>query len=126
MNKLKIIPCLAVILLISGCGINFSPGDGEKIGQVVKVNHQGWQRVTWEAQLIRGGMNNGSGAFGVAPFDFTIESEDMAKKVQEYMKSQQQVIIRYRMEGCWSLFRSDSNGHFLTSIEPSTNNVASQ
>ena len=114
---------LAVMLVsanffISGCGINGNPGTGEKIGSVVRVSQQGVIVKTWEGQLIRGGMSGGNGSFGTVPFDFTIENEEMAKKTQEYMENQTEVLIKYRTEFMYSLTRSDSGGDFLTSIEP--------
>lgn len=118
---------VAIVLIVSqmmlhltGCGVN-NPAKGSKIGQVVKVTHSGVFSKTWEAQLIRGGMSNGSGAFGVTPFDFTIENEEQAKQVQEYMDKQTEVIITYRSEGIYSAFRTDSGGHFLETIRPATN-----
>jgi hypothetical protein len=68
--------------------------------------------------MIRGGMSDGSGGFGVKPFDFTIESDDLAKKAEQYLATQTEVLIRYRTEGFYSAFRSDSGGVFLVSIEP--------
>ncbi len=47
---------------LSGCGFSTSPGSGDKIGQIVKISKQGLIVKTWEAQLIRGGMNGGSGS----------------------------------------------------------------
>ena len=99
-------------------GINLRPGYNEKIGQIVKVGHEGMFVKTWEAQLIPGGMSNGSGSFGINPFNFTIESETMAKEVKMYMQNQTEVIIKYRMEGVFSQFRTRSRGYFLVSIEP--------
>lgn len=109
---------LFLAVVVSGCMINTSPGTGEKIGQIVKVSKQGMIEKTWEAQLIRGGMTGGSGAFGTVPFDFTIEDEALVKKAEMYMQNQTEVIIKYRMEGIYSLFRTESSGHFLVSIEP--------
>ena|SRR3989338_813487 len=109
---------LLLTVTVSSCGGNISPGDGEKIGQIIKVSKQGMISKTWEAQLIRGGMVGGSGSFGVVPFDFTIESELVAQKVIEYMQNQTEVLIKYRMEGVYSVFRTDSQGYFLISIEP--------
>lgn len=113
-----ILLALVFIVPVSGCGVNPSNGNGEKIGQVIKVSKQGWISKTWEAQLIRGGMVGGSGSFGVVPFDFTIESEVMAQKVTEYMENQTEVLIKYSIEGVYSAFRTESGGHFLISIEP--------
>lgn len=121
MNKL-IVLCAALVLL-AGCGLNSSPGTGEKIGQIVKLTKQGLMRDTWEAELIRGGMNGGSGSFGVTPFDFTIEDDDMAKLCKKYLQDQTEVIITYRIEGIYNAWRSDSGGHFLVTIHPATNTV---
>ena len=112
---------LTVVIIIFDCfvHVNFSNGTGEKIGQVVKLSKQGFLRKTWEGQIIRGGMSGGSGAFGTVPFNFTVETDEMAQKVQDYMRSQTEVTIEYRIEGVYSPLRSGSLGHFLVSIQPS-------
>lgn len=115
---LGIIAVAVLVVSLIFCGFNTSPGDGEKIGQVVKISRQGLVSKTWEAQLIRGGMSGGNGSFGTVPFDFTIEDEEMAKKAIEYMQSQTEVVIKYRMECVYSRFRTESEGHFLISITP--------
>jgi iron complex outermembrane recepter protein len=109
---------LFALVFLAACGINTSPGEGEKIGQIVKLNKQGIFNDTWEAELIRGGMTGGSGVVGIQPFDFTISSDSEADIINTYLKNQTEVVIKYRMEGIWSLFRSESNGHFLVSISP--------
>lgn len=125
MKKLSLLSLVLTIgcLILPGCGFNCSPGTGSKVGQVVKISNQGLQAKTWEAQLIRGGLNGGSGTFGTTPFDFTIENNDQAKQVQEYMDKQTEVIITYRMEGIYSLWRTESEGHFLETIRPASNAV---
>jgi hypothetical protein len=85
---------------------------------VVKLSKQGLASDTWEAQLIRGGINNGSGSFGTTPFDFTVEGDELVEKVKQLMESQAEVVIEYRIEGVYSPFRSESHGNFLVSIEP--------
>lgn len=117
---LTVLLALTFLSGLSGCGLNTSPGSGDKIGQIVKVSKQGMLVRTWEAQLIRGGMNGGSGSFGTVPFDFTIEDDAMAKQAQEYMQNQEEVIIHYRMEGIYSLMRTESGGHFLSTIQPAS------
>jgi hypothetical protein len=98
---------------------NGSPGTGEKIGQIVKINKQGTGIKTWEAELVRGGMNGGSGAIAMTPpFDFTIEDDELAAKAEKHMREQTEVIIKYRIEMFYSAWRSESNGVFLESIEP--------
>lgn len=106
------------VICATGCGCNGSPGSGEKIGQIVKVSEVGMMSKTFEGQLIRGGMTGGSGTAGTPPFDFTIESEEMAQKAREYMQSQTEVVIHYRTEFVYSEFRTENGGVFLTSIEP--------
>ena len=117
MKNVLIYGCIFIFfVIVSGCGINTSPGSGEKIGQIVRINKQGMVNKTWEAQLIRGGMSGGTGSFGTVPFDFTIEDEEVAKQAQEYMQKQTEIVIKYRMEFIYSLFRSDSSGNFLIGI----------
>jgi prepilin-type N-terminal cleavage/methylation domain-containing protein len=107
--------------VIKGGGFfNISNGTGEKIGHVIQLNHRGFMRNTWEAQLIRGGMTNGNGAFGVQPFNFTIEDAGLLKKVDQYRKENIEVNIKYRIEGVCNPMRSESKCTFLTGIEPVT------
>lgn len=114
----QIIITISAAILLAGCGVNTSPGEGEKIGQIVRLTKVGIARSTWEAQLLRGGMSNGSGTVGVTPFLFTIENESDVLRVQEYMRNQTEVLVRYRTEGVYSAFRTKSGGDFMTSIEP--------
>lgn len=107
-----------VVLIIAGWGVNCHPGTGQKIGQVVKLGEEGFLKVTCEGQLIRGGLIGGSGTFGTQPFDFTVESHAVAQVVAQCLSNQTEVLISYRVEGIYSAFRSGSQGHFLTSIEP--------
>lgn len=127
MRKLSLLSLVLVTisLFVTGCGVNFSNGSGTKVGQIVKVSKQGFMAKTWEAQLIRGGLSGGSGAFGTTPFDFTIETEEQAKQIQEYMDKQTEVIVKYRIEGIYSAWRSESQGHFLESIRPANTNTIS-
>lgn len=90
-------------------------GTGEKVGQIIKLNKQGVFCQTYEAELIRGGLNNGSGASSTI-FDFTIEDEKLIPAIQDALDKQYEVKLKYRMEfATWC--RSDSENHFLTGIE---------
>ncbi len=66
------------VLCLAGCK---DMGNGEKVGQIIKLNRQGFFCKTYEAELIRGGLNNGSGAASTL-FDFTIEDERLIPAVQ--------------------------------------------
>ena len=111
---------LAALILLAAvaCNINTTPGSGEKIGQIVRLSREGIFNTTWEGQLIRGGMSNGSGSFGTTPFDFTVESDSLADLVQQYMQDQTEVVVKYRMEGFTCATKSGSNNHFLVSVAP--------
>ena len=118
MRRLLMVSTTFTLLVLGGCGINATdPGEGEKVGQVIKLTNQGVFSTTWEAELIRGGLSNGSGGFGVKPFDFTVPNK-LAEKVREYMENQTEVKIKYHSSGIYNLFSTDSGGHYLVSIEP--------
>lgn len=89
---------------------------GEKVGTIVKVASEGVLFKSNEAELIRGGMNGGSGGFGVTPFHFTIENDELLKKVQYAVTNQKEVRIVYHRELA-TLFRSESNDYFLDEIQ---------
>jgi hypothetical protein len=97
---------------------NLSHGVGSNVGQIVRLENRGFSSKTWEAELIRGGMNAGSGVVGIKPFNFTIESEDLLAKVEQYRRTNTEVNISYRIEGICSPTRSESRCTFLTAIEP--------
>ena len=110
-----LIPVSVVVLslLLSGC---WDKGSGEKIGSIVRLQRTGMFCKTWEGEIIRGGLNSGSGSMG-SIFHFTVEDEGVAQQVQKAMETQQEVKITYREEALW-FCRSDSNGYFLTKVEP--------
>lgn len=103
---------LLPILIVCGCK---DMGHGEKVGQIIKLNKQGFFYQTWEAEIIRGGLNNGSGASSTL-FNFTIEDPSLVPAVQAALDGQYEVKITYNMEfATWG--RSDSGDHFLNRIE---------
>lgn len=112
---MKALLCVA-LLFLAACNVQ-TPGESDKIGQIVSVHRQGISCKTWEASIVRGGFQNGSGVNGAA-FGFTIESDSLAKLAQRYMESNTEVKIHYRSEGISSACRSDSGGDFLVSIAP--------
>jgi hypothetical protein len=119
MKHLSLIASLFVLAFVPGCGCNIHhPGKGQKIGQIVKLSYGGVFRDTWEGQLIRGGLSDGSGTVGIAPFDFTVEDKALIPIIQGYMSNQTEVIITYQTEGIYSVLRSNSGGDFLLSIQP--------
>ncbi len=117
--------CFSIIglVLLTSCGAN-TPVEGEKIGQIVKVSKSGIFSETWEAEMIRGGFQAGSGANGQS-FHFTIPNVEMAKEAQRLMENQKEIILTYRTQGFYSAFSSDSAGNFANSIkERQTNSIS--
>jgi len=113
MKKSFVLGVLAASIL-SGC---YDTGSGDKVGSVVKLAKQGVFCKTWEGEIIRGGMANGSGATGTA-FHFTVDNDDLAKKIDHYLNTQQEVKLTYRMEFA-TFCRSDSPSNaFVTAVEP--------
>lgn len=109
---------LSLLLLLTGLRINISTIGGEKVGQVFSVNKEGFLSKTWEAELVRGGMNNGSGAFGIKPFDFTVPNDALVDQVKKYMEAGTEVIIRYQQPHIYSSWLTESGGIYLTGIRP--------
>jgi hypothetical protein len=107
---------LLLLPLLTGCLVMFpNPGDGEKVGTIIKLSHEGVLCKTGEGQLIRGGMANGSGAFGVTPFDFTVP-DSLWPQAEQAFTSQREVRIRYHAAWGWAC--SSETGHYLTGIAP--------
>lgn len=106
-----VLACVAAV----GCGMQPQPGTGEKIGQIVRIERTGIFCQTWEAQIIRGGLSQGSGTMGAA-FGFTVNTPELAEAVTRAMRDQSEVLIRYRSSTFYSLCSSDSGGIFLEAI----------
>lgn len=102
-------------MFLAGC---WETADGEKIGTITRLNRQGVLNAckSWEGEIIRGGLNTGSGVMGQA-FHFTVENDALAKEVERMMNTQQEVKITYKQE-LVTFCRSDSNDVFLVKIEP--------
>lgn len=106
---------MLLLVVVGGCWTFPNPGDGEKVGTIIKLSHEGILCKTGEGQLIRGGMANGSGAFGVTPFDFTV-SDELWARADSFFESQTEVRIHYHSSWSWAC--SSETGHYLVSISP--------
>ena len=73
---------------------------------------------TDEAELIRGGLTDGSGSIGSAPFDFTIDDQDLLAKAKEYMQNQTEVLITYKISYVYLSINSENQGIYLLDIQP--------
>jgi len=117
MKLLRNVIILAAALALSGC---IKDSDGEKVGSITRLSKDGWIPLckTWEGEIIRGGMSNGTGILGGTPFHFTVSS-DLADQVKQAMESTKEVKIHYHHEKFVVLgsCSSKSDGNFLDSIE---------
>jgi hypothetical protein len=82
---------------------------------VVKLGKRGAFCKTWEAEIIRGGLNNGSGGVSATAFEFTIEDERLVQLVQNAFDKQYEIKVDAHAEAA-SFCRSDSNSMFATAI----------
>lgn len=106
----------AALPFIVGAGSRTAAA-GEKRGTIVKAATEGAFCPTHEAELIRGGMNGGSGGFGTKPFHFTY-TDNQASNVEAFCRSGSEVLIKYHRPFWVWAWKSGSDGVFLDSIEP--------
>jgi hypothetical protein len=114
----KILAILAAIILGLGALIvtvgHREIASGDKVGVFTKMGKQGVFHKTWEGELIRGGMQGGTGVNGAA-FHFTVKQDELVGRVEKAMESGAEVKISYRRE--WFTFgQSESDDFFLTGI----------
>jgi hypothetical protein len=107
----------ASMLMLSGCSGRLV-NQGEKVGSVIKVAQQGMWVKTWEIEVVRGGMSNGSGAFSTTPLHATINDPDLLKKAQKAFDEQYEVKVTYNDYYCWTSMQSESSCVFVSSIDP--------
>jgi hypothetical protein len=92
-------------LSLAACG--YVTGRGEKVGTIIKLSKEGVFVKTWEAEIIRGGMSNGSGGFSSTPFFFTIDDNALLAKVQTAFDSQKEIKIHYKRRAYFWTFTSE-------------------
>lgn len=103
---------LLVTPLLTGC---WETARGEKVGVIVKCAYEGIFIKTFECELIRGGMQNGSGSFGKS-FHFTAENPHDITILQTVLETQREVHISYHQE-LMTLARTETEDNsFLDSI----------
>lgn len=83
-------------------------GSGERNGIVVKLADEGFFKKTHELEIIRGGMNGGSGSFGVKPFYATIPNDRDFQTLQSAYEQQKEVYVTY--DEYMLTFASECNG----------------
>lgn len=97
MNKKLLLPFLILSsCLLVGC---WTVKSGQKSGIIVKVAKEGKYWGTYEGELIRGGLEDASGATG-REFHFTIGQfkSELVDKAELAMQNNSHVIITYHCE----------------------------
>jgi len=92
MKKVLILSLLTILL--TGC---YEIDNGEKVGNIVKLSREGFIVKTYEGELIRGNMSDGTGAFG-KQFNFTIENKKVIETAEKAMNLGKEVKIKYHQE----------------------------
>ena len=105
-KKLLFVLPIAGALLLGGCWTHKS---GQKSGIIVKVAKEGRYWGTWEGELIRGGLEDASGATGRS-FNFTLGQfhSDLVKQAQTAMQNNSHVIISYHCEEWTAPWRGET------------------
>ncbi len=99
-------------LALTGC---WETAKGDKVGVIVKCANEGLLIKTYECELIRGGMQGGSGSFGKS-FHFTVENRKDIPVLEDALNNQREVHITYHKE-LLTMFRSETDNYFLDSIQ---------
>lgn len=92
---MRMLAMLLGFVAMSGACHCSSPASGEKVGQIVKIEETGVVCKTHEAELIRGGLNDGTGVAGGQVFHFTIPPEHVGAATKA-MEANQEVKLFYQ------------------------------
>lgn len=101
--------------LLSGC---WTTQSGQKSGIIVKVAKEGRYWGTYEGELIRGGLDNASGATG-REFHFTLGQfkSELVEQAINAMENNKHVVIIYHCEEYVAPWRGETHC-FVDSIKP--------
>lgn len=112
----KTLAVFVAAMFLTGCGVN--TGRGEKVGTIIKLAQEGVFNKTWEAEIVRGGMNNGTGAFSTTPLHLTITDPDTVAKAQDAFEKQYEVKVKYvsTLMAPWS--SQSQENKFAVDIQP--------
>ncbi len=105
-----------MITMMTSCSLH-NPCEGRKIGYIVKLAEEGVLFKTTEGELVRGGLQDGTGTLG-GSFNFVIKEYETKKLAEYYMRNNIEVIISYKipMLGIKTQFESEPN--FVYDIKP--------
>lgn len=106
---------------LAGCG--HVTERSTHIGTIIQASDSGIFHKTHEIEVVRGGMNGGSGNFSTSPFFATVNDEVTWGQAQQYMDRQQEVKVSATcvLFAPWSSDNWDDSipgSCFVTSIAP--------
>jgi len=99
-NKSKSVICMIAILIMTGCGQNYSTGT--RVGVVTKLSKKGIVWDSWEGELLMALPSEVGGSVQPEKFSFSIGGNDtvVVSMVQAAMKSGKRVELVYRQWLC--------------------------
>ena len=105
-KKLLFIFLIINLSLLTGC---WTTKSGQKSGIIVKVAKEGNYWGTYEGELIRGGLENATGATG-REFNFTLGQfkSALVEKAQLAMQNNDHVILTYHCEAIVAPWRGET------------------
>ena len=110
------------VMMTSASGVVQSPTSGVKRGVVVKLAEEGIFVKTQEAELIRGGLTNGSGVAGGEVFTFTVSDPAVLQQIRQALDTGEEIEIKYeRPLFSVPLSRQIMSNPFVTSVIPVRN-----
>ncbi len=98
---MKYLLLLSCAVLLSGCTYS---SNSMKTGQVVSIANEGVWHTTTEVEIIKGSINNGSGAFS-KPFWFTVSDPTLIAKCNQAFAQEKDIIVEYHAT-TWCPFAS--------------------
>ncbi len=110
---------IGFVMMTSASGVVQSPTSGVKRGVVVKLAEEGIFVKTQEAELIRGGLTNGSGVAGGEVFTFTVSDPAVLQQIRQALDTGEEIEIKYeRPLFSVPLSRQIMSNPFVTSVIP--------
>lgn len=115
MNKKTLFSILIMsTCLLTGC---WTTKSGQKSGIIVKVAKEGRYWGTYEGEMIRGGLDNATGATG-REFHFTLGQfkSELVEQAERAMQNNEHVILTYHCEEFVAPWRGETKC-FVDSIK---------
>lgn len=116
MKTFAVVLVVMAIVMLAFTGCTHVVTEGSKVGTVIKLSQQGIVCKTWEGELLRGGMQGGSGGFSTTPLHFTVNDSGLLKATQDALEGQYEVDVKYVEYFGPMDCSSNSAATFLTSI----------